>query len=55
VAGDRPDLALATSDPSGYVAALSQAGEAGELTAPRGLGGFWWVVSATGVESPLAG
>jgi SAM-dependent MidA family methyltransferase len=53
VAGDRPDLALATSDPAGYVGALSQAGEAAELTAPRGLGGFWWVVSAAGVESPL--
>ena len=45
VSGQRPDLDLATSDPAGYVRALSAAGEATELTAPGGLGDFWWVVS----------
>jgi SAM-dependent MidA family methyltransferase len=45
VSGARPDLALATSDPAGYVRALASATEATELTAPGGLGDFWWVVS----------
>jgi SAM-dependent MidA family methyltransferase len=45
VSGSRPDLALATGDPEGYVRALSGAGEAAELTDEAGLGGFFWVVS----------
>ncbi len=45
VRGDRPDLSLARSDPAGYVAGLSAASEAAELTDPEGLGGFFWVVS----------
>jgi len=53
VAGDRPPLDLATSDPRAYVEALSAAGEAAELTDTSGLGAFWWVVSAVGVDSPL--
>ena len=53
VTGERPDLALATSDPAGYVAALSAAGEAAELTARGGLGDFWWVVAAVDVPSRL--
>ncbi len=48
VSGARPDLALATSDPGGYVRALSDAGEAAELTDETGLGGFSWVVSRRG-------
>lgn len=48
VSGERPDLALATSDPQGYVRALAEAGEAGELTDRMGLGGFWWVLSTVG-------
>ncbi len=48
VSGSRPDLALATSDPPGYVRALSEAGEAAELTDSSGLGGFFWVVTAVG-------
>ena len=47
VSGERPDLARATSDPAGYVRALVTATEAAELTAPGGLGDFWWVVSVT--------
>lgn len=54
VSGTRPDLALATTDPQGYVRALSAAGEAAELTDEAGLGGFWWVVSTVGVPDPLA-
>ena len=48
VSGRRPDLASATGDPAGYVRALAAASEAGELTDPAGLGGFWWVVSTAG-------
>jgi SAM-dependent MidA family methyltransferase len=44
VTAARPALDLATSDPAGYLARLSRSGEAAELTAPDGLGGFWWVV-----------
>jgi len=50
----RPRLDLANEDPGGYVRALSQAGEAAELTARAGLGDFVWVVTATGgCPSPL--
>jgi SAM-dependent MidA family methyltransferase len=56
VSGARPDLALATSDPAGYVAALSAATEAAELTAEGGLGDFHWVVTTVGdVTHPLTG
>jgi SAM-dependent MidA family methyltransferase len=59
VRGTRPELALATSDPQGYVRALSRAGEAAELTQETGLGGFWWVLSRRGdvpsTEDLLAG
>jgi SAM-dependent MidA family methyltransferase len=48
VTGDRPALALASSDPAGYVRALSVATEAAELTASGGLGDFAWVVSVVG-------
>jgi SAM-dependent MidA family methyltransferase len=48
VDGTRPELALATSDPQGYVRALSRATEAAELTEETGLGGFSWVVSTQG-------
>lgn len=49
VRGERPDLALATSDPATYVRSLAEATEAAELTAEGGLGDFWWVVSSVGV------
>lgn len=48
VSATRPDLALATTDPTGYVAALSSATEAAELTAEGGLGDFRWVVTSVG-------
>ena len=41
-------LLEADTDPAGYVRELSRATEAAELTAPGGLGDFYWMVSATG-------
>ncbi|WP_030693193.1 SAM-dependent methyltransferase [Streptomyces globisporus] len=43
VSGGRPPLALASTDPAGYVRALASAGEAAELTARGGLGDFLWL------------
>lgn len=48
VEGSRPPLALAATDPSGYVRALSAAGAAAELTDPAGLGGFGWLLEPVG-------
>ncbi|MFJ8675018.1 SAM-dependent methyltransferase [Streptomyces sp. NPDC093589] len=48
VDGRRPPLALASSDPAGYVRALSAAGAAAELTDASGLGGFGWLVEPVG-------
>ncbi|MEV0415356.1 SAM-dependent methyltransferase [Streptomyces sp. NPDC050448] len=50
VSGARPPLALASSDPAGYVRALASAGEAAELTARGGLGDFGWLVQPVGVS-----
>ncbi|MFI7309465.1 SAM-dependent methyltransferase [Streptomyces hygroscopicus] len=44
----RPPLALASTDPTGYVHALSAAGEAAELTDPAGLGAFTWLLHPVG-------
>lgn len=44
VDGARPPLALASSDPAGYVRALARASAAAELTDPAGLGGHHWVM-----------
>lgn len=43
VTGGRPPIALASSDPAGYVRALGRAGEEAELIDPAGLGGFGWL------------
>ncbi|MFD2083069.1 SAM-dependent methyltransferase, MidA family [Actinopolymorpha cephalotaxi] len=43
----RPPLALAGTDPVGYLGALSRAGEAAELVAPGGLGDFWWLAQTS--------
>ena len=48
VAGVRPALQMAEHDPGGYLAGLGAATEAAELTALGGLGGHWWVLTATG-------
>ena len=48
VTAERPPLDQATTDPPGYVRALSRASEAAELTAEGGLGDFWWIVTTVG-------
>lgn len=53
VSGGRPPLALASSDPAGYVRALASAGQAAELTASGGLGDFGWLLCP--VDAPLPG
>ncbi|MFF3612802.1 SAM-dependent methyltransferase [Streptomyces sp. NPDC002580] len=49
VSGERPPLALASSDPAAYVRALAGAGAAAELTAPGGLGDFRWLLQPVGL------
>jgi SAM-dependent MidA family methyltransferase len=44
VAGRRPPLSLAQTDPTAYVRRLGRAGEAAELTRQPGLGDFKWLV-----------
>jgi SAM-dependent MidA family methyltransferase len=44
IRADRPDHALAGTDPRGYLAALARASAAAALIDPGGLGGFQWVV-----------
>ncbi|MEU7422518.1 SAM-dependent methyltransferase [Streptomyces sp. NPDC040750] len=51
--GARPPLALASTDPAGYVRALASAGEAAELTAPGGLGDFGWLIQPVGIPDPF--
>ncbi|AZM60861.1 MULTISPECIES: SAM-dependent methyltransferase [unclassified Streptomyces] len=55
VSGARPPLALAATDPAGYVRALAEAGEAAELTAPGGFGDFGWLVQPVGIGDVLGG
>ncbi|UUS32314.1 MULTISPECIES: SAM-dependent methyltransferase [Streptomyces] len=50
VSGERPPLALASRDPAAYVRALATAGEAAELTARGGLGGFTWLLQRAPAE-----
>ncbi|MFD7642254.1 SAM-dependent methyltransferase [Kitasatospora sp. NPDC059795] len=52
VSGERPPLALASTDPVGYLRALGGAGEAAELTDPAGLGAFHWLVQAVRMPVP---
>ena len=47
VSAARPDIALADSDPIGYVHALSASSEAAELMASPGLGDFAWLFAPT--------
>jgi SAM-dependent MidA family methyltransferase len=46
--GGRPPLALASTDPTGYVRALAAASEVAELTDPAGLGGHFWLLQPVG-------
>jgi SAM-dependent MidA family methyltransferase len=48
--GARPPLDLASTDPMGYLRALSAAGAAAELTEPDGLGGHWWLLHTIGID-----
>ncbi|MGW3659320.1 SAM-dependent methyltransferase [Streptomyces sp. NPDC005151] len=50
VSGERPSLALASTDPAAYVRALASAGEAAELTARGGLGDFGWLMQRVGAS-----
>jgi SAM-dependent MidA family methyltransferase len=52
ITGGRPDLALASRDPRGYLRALSQASAAAELADPDGLGGFGWLAQGVAVPVP---
>ena len=53
VDGGRPPLELASTDPAGYLRALSAAGAAAELTDPAGLGDHWWLLHGIGIDPPL--
>jgi SAM-dependent MidA family methyltransferase len=55
VDGARPPLALAGTDPAGYLRALAGAGEAAELTDPAGLGAHWWLLCPVGTALPDLG
>jgi SAM-dependent MidA family methyltransferase len=56
VDGGRPPLALASTDPAGYVRALAAASAAAELTDAAGLGGHRWLLHPRGIDlPPLAG
>ncbi|MGC0421326.1 SAM-dependent methyltransferase [Embleya sp. AB8] len=48
----RPPYELARTDPTGYLAGLRDAGEAGELTARGGLGDFHWLTQAKNMPLP---
>ncbi|MFI6823591.1 SAM-dependent methyltransferase [Micromonospora sp. NPDC050187] len=50
--GGRPPLALAATDPAGYVRALAAASAVAELTDPAGLGGHWWLLQPVGIPAP---
>lgn len=54
ISGARPELSLASSDPRGYLRALSRASAAAELTDADGLGGFGWLVQGVSVPVPRA-
>jgi SAM-dependent MidA family methyltransferase len=50
----RPPVALATTAPVEYLAALQRLGEVSEVLDPDGLGGFTWLVQSKGCEVPAA-
>jgi hypothetical protein len=47
-----PPYDLATRAPAAYLAALSRASQAADLTRRDGLGGFGWIVQGIGVPKP---
>ncbi|MCK1798294.1 SAM-dependent methyltransferase [Streptomyces sp. XM4193] len=54
LAGRRPPMDLARTDPAGYLRALSASGEAAELLDPAGLGGHLWLAHPVGIDNPLS-
>jgi SAM-dependent MidA family methyltransferase len=48
--GARPPLSLASTDPAGYLRALSAATQAAELTDVEGLGGHYWLIQPVGID-----
>ena len=52
ISAARPDLATAGTDPRGYLAELSRAGEAAELLDQDGLGGFGWLTAQVPIATP---
>ncbi|MEU8890274.1 SAM-dependent methyltransferase [Streptomyces sp. NPDC048442] len=52
ITGERPPLALASTDPTAYVRALTTAGEAAELRARGGLGDFAWLMQGVDGANP---
>ena len=50
ISGGLPPRELATADPAGYLRALSSASRAAELTAPDGLGSFYWLLQPKNAE-----
>ncbi|MFF0725516.1 SAM-dependent methyltransferase [Streptomyces sp. NPDC004134] len=51
--GSRPSLALASTDPAGYLRRLVTAGQAAELLDSAGLGGFTWLAHHVGIAPVL--
>jgi SAM-dependent MidA family methyltransferase len=49
-----PPYDLATREPAAYLAALSRASQAADLTRSDGLGGFGWLMQGVGVPRPGA-
>jgi hypothetical protein len=47
-----PPYDLATREPAAYLAALSRASQAADLTRSDGLGGFGWLLQGVGVPKP---
>ena len=43
-----PDHALASTDPAGYLRQLGRSSALAALSAPHGLGAFWWALSGRG-------
>jgi hypothetical protein len=55
VSGVRPPLSLASTDPLGYLKALSAASGAADLTDPDGLGGFGWLLARVDLPADVLG
>jgi SAM-dependent MidA family methyltransferase len=50
MAGRRPPLTLASTDPTAYLRGLADASAAAELSDPAGLGGHWWLLQPVGID-----